>query len=122
MRFHPGMETRHFFQVPPGATWAEMTVHAGSHASPKLFMVHVTQLLPHRRPITFRQSLLMTSEATSKATFNVHGGASMELAIAQFWKTDGGATVNVDVHFHGAAVVNKQVVLQGTDFVAPIMV
>ena len=54
MAFEPGVEHRHYLTPPPGAAWAELTLRAGAHDTPKLFMVHATQLLPHLRPIQVR--------------------------------------------------------------------
>ena len=47
--FEAGTERRLFVAVPAGATWAELTVRAGKHDNPRLFMVHATQLLPQER-------------------------------------------------------------------------
>lgn len=49
MEFSAGVEHRHFVQVPAGATWAELTVRAGTFDTPKQFMIHATQLLPQER-------------------------------------------------------------------------
>jgi tripeptidyl-peptidase II len=68
--------------VPPGATWAELTLTAGSHTSPKLFMAHCTQLLPHKRPTQFRQALTLTSETLVCTPFEVTGGEGLEIVRA----------------------------------------
>ena len=68
-----------WLQVPQSATWAELAVTAGSHTSPKLFMVHATQLLPHTRPNQFRQALSLSSEADTRAHFSVTGGVCLEV-------------------------------------------
>lgn len=49
MAFEPGSEHRHFVIPPPGTSWAELTLHCGTHDTPKNFWVHTTQLLPHTR-------------------------------------------------------------------------
>ena len=33
--FQPGTEVRRFIHVPEGATWAEMTLRAGNHDTPR---------------------------------------------------------------------------------------
>ena len=35
VRFQPGTEVRRFLDVPEGATWAEMTLRAGNHDTPR---------------------------------------------------------------------------------------
>ena len=35
VQFQPGTEVRHFLEVPEGATWGEMTLKAGDHATPR---------------------------------------------------------------------------------------
>ena len=46
VQFRPGTEVRRFLEVPAGATWAEMTLKAGNHDTPR----YSTQLfyLPYR--------------------------------------------------------------------------
>ena len=35
VHFQPGTEVRRFLSVPEGATWAEMTLRAGNHDTPR---------------------------------------------------------------------------------------
>ena len=35
VQFQPGTESRRFLEVPEGATWGEMTLKAGNHATPR---------------------------------------------------------------------------------------
>jgi hypothetical protein len=35
VQFQPGTEVRRFLEVPEGATWGEMTLKAGNHATPR---------------------------------------------------------------------------------------
>lgn len=35
VQFQPGTEVRRFLDVPEGATWAEMTLKAGNHDTPR---------------------------------------------------------------------------------------
>lgn len=113
---------RSLVQVPPEATWAELTLRTGAHAAPKTFFIHTTQLLPHARPMQHRQALVLTSEAATKSHFKVTGGSGMELALAQFWKTDGASEVAAELSFHGAAVPSKRLPLLGSDSVVRMMV
>lgn len=34
-QFQPGTEVRRFLEVPEGASWGEMTLKAGNHATPR---------------------------------------------------------------------------------------
>jgi hypothetical protein len=67
MAFDPGVEHRHYLIPPPGATWAELSLNTGMHATPKLFMIHTTQVLPHMRPI---QVLLILTLRLWQAVFS----------------------------------------------------
>jgi tripeptidyl-peptidase II len=120
--FEPGSERRAFVDVPLGATWAEMTLRAAQHDVPKLFMLHTTQLLPHSRPQQHRQSVSVAGGATTAAAFAVAGGAALEVAMAQFWKTSGHSRVTVELSFHGLHVSPEQPVLQGCDHITEVMV
>ena len=122
MAFEPGAERRHFVHVPEGASWCEITLRAGRHTSPKLFMVHTTQLFPHERPKQHRQNMSAASEGEARAAFAVAGGAGLEVAIAQFWKSDGAATLSVELAFHGVHAPSKRVVLAGNEFTAHLPV
>ena len=47
LAFGPGSEHREFIEVPEGASWAEIVLTAGSHDTPKMFLMRATQLQPH---------------------------------------------------------------------------
>lgn len=122
MQFHPGEEHRHFVHVPPGASWAELRLTAAAHATPKLFLVHTTQILPHTRPQQSRHSLSVTTSSTAAVTFPVAPGASLEVALAQFWKTSRETTLAAELAFHGVAPAGGHVALLGHDHATQVMV
>ncbi len=47
--FGPGSEHRAFVAVPPGATWAELTLRAGAYDTPCMLLVRATQLQQESR-------------------------------------------------------------------------
>ena len=116
------MDARAAFEAGLDGERAAVSLRAGAHAAPKLFMVHATQLAPHARPTQFRQALSLTSQAAQRATFAVTGGEGLEVAIAQFWKTDGESELSVEVAFHGVEVEERRVALVGSDHVVPMPV
>lgn len=122
MAFEPGAERRHFVHVPEGATWCEITLRAGRHDAPKLFMVHTTQLFPGERPRQHRQNMNASSEGVARSAFAVAGGAGLEVGIAQFWKSDGAATLSLELSFHSVHALNKRIVLAGNEYVAHVPV
>ena len=44
VQFQPGTEVRRFLDVPEGATWAEMTLKAGNHDTPRWLLSHFCSL------------------------------------------------------------------------------
>eukprot|EP00892_Ulva_mutabilis_P003276 jgi/Ulvmu1/131/UM001_0135.1 len=122
MQFHPGQEHRHFVHVPPGASWAELRLTAAAHATPKLFLVHTTQILPHTRPQQSRHNLSVTTSSTACVTFPVTPGASLEVALAQFWKTSRETLLAAELAFHGVVPAGGHVALLGQAHSALVMV
>ncbi|KAG2491863.1 hypothetical protein HYH03_009817 [Edaphochlamys debaryana] len=106
LSFSPGSEHRSFVAVPPGATWAELTLRASSYDTPKLFLIRGTQLAPET---AYRQHELRTQVALSggseyHTSMEVRGGSTLELTLAQFWSSPGVSRLEqVELSFHGVS-------------------
>ncbi|KAG2434097.1 hypothetical protein HXX76_007824 [Chlamydomonas incerta] len=104
LSFTPGSEFRAFVAVPPGATWAEMTLRAGAYDTPKLFLLRGTQLRPDS---SYRQHELRTQVTLSGGSeynnaWEVVGGSTLELTLAQFWTSAGASQLEtVELSFYG---------------------
>eukprot|EP00798_Chlamydomonas_sp_ICE-L_P009787 gene9786-7671_t len=134
LNFKPGTEHRHFYEVPHGATWAEVVFRAGDHDTPKLFLLRASQLQPGSsyKDTEARQQVTMSSQAEStwdipvvtmssqsEYIWNIPvvGGAALELTLAQFWSSLGPSSLTADIAFHGVTLQGGTgpVVLDGAD-------
>ncbi|GLI68325.1 hypothetical protein VaNZ11_012720 [Volvox africanus] len=104
LSFAPGTEYRRFVAVPPGATWAELTLRAAPYDTPKLFLIRGTQLRPES---SYRQHELRTQVTLSGGSeylnsLRVCGGSTLELTLAQFWSSPGFSQLQeVELSFYG---------------------
>lgn len=66
-------------------------------------MLRATQLLPHTRysDSEHRSFVQLGSFGESVAAFAVTGGATLELTLAQYWSSLGGAELEAELAFHG---------------------
>eukprot|EP00940_MAST-03C_sp_MAST-3C-sp2_P001051 g1051.t1 len=106
----PGEVHRRFVEVPAGATWAEVHLAAGEHwggggsdANSRVIVVAAQQL---RKQTAFRDTsvekwLRLGPESEHVATVPVDAGATLEIAIAQFWSSPGASSVRARVEFRG---------------------
>ncbi|GIL53884.1 hypothetical protein Vafri_9378 [Volvox africanus] len=104
LSFAPGTEYRRFVAVPPGATWAELTLRAAPYDTPKLFLIRGTQLRPES---SYRQHELRTQVTLSGGSeylnsLRVCGGTTLELTLAQFWSSPGFSLLqDIELSFYG---------------------
>ena len=108
LTFHPGQIHRIFVQVPQGATWANLSLQGGSSwgggdagACNRLFMIHCLSVRPDT---AFRDSQLSTyarlsAGSSSNKNFEVSGGDTLELCLAQYWSSLGASSLNVTLQF-----------------------
>ncbi|GIM09954.1 hypothetical protein Vretimale_13739 [Volvox reticuliferus] len=110
LSFAPGTEFRTFVAVPPGATWAELTLRAAPYDTPKLFLIRGTQLRPES---SYRQHELRTQVTLSGGSeylnsLRVCGGATLELTLAQFWSSPGASQLqDVELSFYGVELSSE---------------
>ncbi|GAX82749.1 hypothetical protein CEUSTIGMA_g10175.t1 [Chlamydomonas eustigma] len=103
LHFNPGTEHRQFMEVPEGASWAEITLTAGNHDTPKIFLLRATQLQPHLSYKRTESSRQATLSAGSEFiwTLPVVPGCTVEVTLAQFWSSLGSSSLSATIEFHG---------------------
>ena len=99
----PGEIVRYFFQVPAGATWAELKIEAPEVEEPILLMVHPQHTIPGERYVNVGEShyLRMSKDRANDLQFPVMEGATMELAMGQYWPELKTGTYETKLTFHG---------------------
>lgn len=107
---------RHFVAVPEGATWAEVTVMCGHLDGPRVFMLHCAHALQGTRADEVERNvrLVLSSFGARTEAMSVVQGATLEIALAQFWSSAGetqGVCLKVD--FHGIAPSPQSVTVDG---------
>lgn len=120
--FEPGQIERRFFAVPPGATWADLTVRAVEAPTDKLFVVEATQLAPGRAYAETHKELYirMHEGETEGYGLDVAGGRTLELALSQYWSSLGKGRYEVELHLHGIVPSPSELVMDGGGAVARV--
>jgi len=105
LQLSPGAMERCFVTVPQGCTWADIEVSCGTlQGEPRVFFLHAMQNLAH---ISYAKSelssVLSLSMATrrKKVSLLVQAGRTLEVCLAQFWKSLGETQIDLEVTFHG---------------------
>jgi len=122
LRLEPGALKRHFFAVPPGATWAELKVRAGSLEAASRLVVHALQLLPQRLSSSteIRRYLTLQTESEEVIRFAVTGGSTLEVCLASFWSTLTPMPMQVTMSFRGVQPSDATVLLEAGAGVARV--
>eukprot|EP00250_Pteridium_aquilinum_P012313 c20649_g1_i1 orf=679-4899(-) len=124
MNFVPGHIERKFIVVPIGATWAEATMRTSGFDTPRRFYLNAVQLVQQKRPIVSESVFLLPGPSSKNFSFQVEGGLTMELTVAQFWSSGSGsqlpANVTVEILFHGLLPRKDEVLLNGSDIATRI--
>lgn len=89
----------------------------------RVYMVRASWLQPHTRfsSTEFKQTANLIPGSTWCNAFQVLGGTSLEVTIAQFWSSLGESTIQVDISFHGLSVRPSEVYLDGSAGVKKII-
>ncbi|KAF9164796.1 hypothetical protein DFQ26_001030 [Actinomortierella ambigua] len=119
VQFGPGHIERRLIHVPQGATHVDAVIrfanHANTAAMTAKFIMYATQLLPQLRHDHTESGYLVrlgkgtyaeagAEEQREVKRFAVHGGATMELTLAQYWDSPGAHAVTTELVFHGIQV------------------
>ncbi|GAB2222014.1 hypothetical protein Drorol1_Dr00013211 [Drosera rotundifolia] len=119
MQFSPGHIERRFIEVPQGATWVEATMRASGFDTSRRFFVDTLQLSPLKRPGKWESVVTFSSPSAKVFSFQVEGGQTIELAVAQFWSSGRGSqqttVVDFEINFHGIDINNEELILDGSD-------
>ncbi|GFR48785.1 hypothetical protein Agub_g10733, partial [Astrephomene gubernaculifera] len=134
----PGAEFRSFLAVPPGASWAELTLRSAPYDNPKLLLLRATQLRPAAsyRQHEMRTQVTLSGGSEYLTSFPVVGGGTLELTLALFWSAQGTAHLQqLEICFHGVTVAAEggaagaggsgggtELALQGAELAKKIMV
>ena len=99
----PGFIDRNFLQIPNGATWADVAFHTGDLDGTRRIVMHTVQEIPGQSfyESGTREYITMRDNDTQVQSFEVTGGRTIELAIAQFWSSLGKTDLTVNATFHG---------------------
>ncbi|GAB4858273.1 tripeptidyl-peptidase II Tpp2 [Ancistrocladus abbreviatus] len=124
MQFSAGHIERRYIEVPRGTTWVEATMRVSGFETSRMFYVDALQLSPLKRPMKWESVVTFSFASVKTFAFQVEGGQTMELAIAQFWSSGRGSqettTVDFEVEFHGISVNNEEIIFDGSD--APVRI
>ncbi|KAL6541573.1 tripeptidyl-peptidase II Tpp2 [Orobanche gracilis] len=124
MPFVPGHIERKFIGVPIGATWVEVTMKTCGFSTARTFFIDSVQISPLQRPIKWENVATFSSPSSKFFSFEVKGGRTMELAIAQFWSSGVGSHdttfVDFEIAFHGININKDEIVLDGSE--APVRI
>ncbi|XP_078488477.1 tripeptidyl-peptidase 2 isoform X1 [Ciona intestinalis] len=115
--FKPGQISRHFIQVPEGATWAEMRMFNHSKEQSSRFVLHCIQLHEQRafREHEFYKFVTILSSSSTEQAFPVQGGLCLELCVARWWSNIGEVSVSYNVEFHGVNPSDKFITMHAVD-------
>lgn len=103
IRFTPGEVQRRFFSVPAGATWADLTVKAAEAPTDKLLVIEATQIAPGRSYSETHREVYARLRAGEVEGYSISVAHSrtLELALAQYWRSLGEASYEFELTFHG---------------------
>ncbi|KAF0915843.1 hypothetical protein E2562_039168 [Oryza meyeriana var. granulata] len=122
--FKSGHIERRFINVPIGASWAEVTMHASAFDTPRRFLLDTVQISPLKRPIHWGPAVTFSSPSLKNFSFPVEGGLTLELSIAQFWSSGIASheptCIDFEIVFHGISVDQKVIGFDGSE--APIRI
>ncbi len=127
-----GTLSRNFIAVPPGATWADVSLtlsNSGTEterdaAGDYTYLLHAIQLLPGE---TFEAGELLTflrmePGSHTVRSFPVQGGRTLELCLAQYWSSLGASLIEYQVTFRGLVPSETVVTLPSSGAPLPVEV
>ncbi|XP_058205932.1 tripeptidyl-peptidase 2 isoform X1 [Rhododendron vialii] len=124
MSFLPGHIERKFIEVPMGASWVEASMRTSGFDTARRFYIDTVQISPLQRPMKWEGAIIFSSPSAKTFSFQVEGGRTMELAIAQFWSSGIGSqettVVDFEIAFHGIDINKDDVLLDGSE--APVRI
>ncbi len=105
--FDTGGMRRLFFNLPDGATWAELEVRGIDLDGPRRLLAHVQHADPqeaHRNMgVQFRWDFDGETKSQQQGSFVARGGGLLEICLAQNWSSFGTGRYEVKLRLHGTA-------------------
>jgi len=103
LQLEPGKISRHFFAVPSGATWADLSIRTGDFDSSRRLVIHALQHVPRRsyRALNYRQYQTVKPNSEVVHSFAVAGNRTLELCLGQYWSSLGKTHCEFELQFHG---------------------
>ncbi|GAB1601216.1 tripeptidyl-peptidase 2-like, partial [Argonauta hians] len=120
VRFKPGQITRHFIQVPDGATFGVLKMESKDTEKSGRFLIHTLQLLPQcqYRKHEFDKLVTLSDQGEFVQSFPVLDGNILEVCLAKWWANLGEVTLDYSITFRGISVDSKQIVMHAADGIA----
>jgi len=117
VKFNPGEIRRYFVNVPLGATWIDMTITGHNNDRARVYIVHTVQRIP-QQTFKVQETYHQVQVANDKIekSFNVEGGVTIELCLAQYWSSLGTSEISFEFAFHGLVQNPKVFWLHGGDY------
>ncbi len=115
--FKPGEIHRTFIDVPQGATWADLLIRGSNIDGPRRFILHTLQHMPRQSfdNIEVRKFFSIAPRQERVETFEVEGGRTLELCLAQYWSSLGDSEIEILLTFHAIRPNNESTFLDGAD-------
>ncbi|XP_072034385.1 tripeptidyl-peptidase 2-like isoform X2 [Amphiura filiformis] len=103
--FKPGQTKRTFMTVPPGATWAEVSMASLDKDQASKFVIHAVQVQHQSayRNNEFYKFLSLQELGHVQHSFSVVGGLTLEFVVAKWWASLGKTKIRYTIAFHGLA-------------------
>lgn len=116
IRFTPGEIERRFFHVPDGATWADLVIRGGDHATDRRAIVHCVQIEPGMAWNAHQLYVneWMTDGEEQVRSFEVMGGRTLEVCLAQYWSSLGDSEFEFELTLHGLPPSERNLMLDGS--------
>lgn len=119
--------SRRFFTPPAGATWADVILSRApatndtsereieSNAAGKMYMFHAMQFQPFVRQSSssFQKHFVLRPGEEMAYSFDLMGGLTTEICLAQFWSALGDSRLQVELRFHGVVPDQAHLPLAG---------
>jgi tripeptidyl-peptidase-2 len=122
LRFVPGQVERRFLAVPFGATWADLTLRRLDDDTSRRLILHTVQLVEGEAysSHSFRRWIGFREDAEVVRTIPVVGERTLELAVAQDWRSLGESEFELEVEFHGIVPADERIALDGAGIAVPL--
>ncbi len=120
--FTPGKLVRTFLAVPPGATWADVTLRAGDNEASRVYALQTTHLVPGLAYQKTEEWTRLDPNEEEGYGVIVEGGRTLEVCLSQYWSSHGESTCEIEVRFHGLMPDCRTVCVDGAEHATRVLV